>query len=133
MSCQEGCVDFTEAGWDFYSQLCQEKVGAAAEELFRDSMTCLWGTPGQVSLLSVSEEAVLKEVEKVRGGIDDLCGESLSVQHHVTEIIGPSPIDPWWVTHFYQARQGYRADVFYQPVSLEAVHTVRTGISRAAR
>ncbi len=115
MSYKEGSIDFTQTGWEVFVRQHQLRYGGDLDRLFGTGSTPLWDTPGRVSLLCVSENTVLDEIAEIRCGKDDLRGESLSAKHHVTEIIGPYPIGPWWVNRFYQAPQAYRADISYQP------------------
>jgi hypothetical protein len=110
---REGSIDFTQAGWEVFAEF-QGKYGGI-DRLLSSAATYLWNTPGQVSLLATSEESLLAEIEQVKNGTDDLYFESLSKDRTITKIVGPYAIGLWWVTRFYQAPQGYRADIFYEP------------------
>ncbi len=116
--------DFTPVGWRIFTQMIQQRHGVSREARYAESVQCLWEVPGRVSLLSVTENALLRELDEVLAGTDDLTvsdtGRGLREQHILGEISGPYPIGPWWVNRFYQALAGYRLDIAFEPADLHA-------------
>jgi len=109
-----GCVDLTLAGWNVFAQMQDQKQLPLAE-LYRQDVHYLWRILGRVSLLSISEEELVRELAEVRSGLDGLVGGGLSADHTIGEIIGPYAIGSWWVNRFYLAPYGYRADISFEP------------------
>lgn len=114
-----GCVDFTSAGWDVYAKMAEERLGLGLNGLYSRSIRYLWRVPGRVSMLSVSEEELIREQEEVRSGSDTLVGSGLKAEHTVTDIRGPYAIGPWWVTRFYLAPSGYRMDITFERANMD--------------
>ena len=112
-----GCVDLTVVGWKVYAKM-QDQKQLPLEEFYRQDVHYLWRIPGRVSILSMSEEKLLWELEDVRSGLDSLVGGGLSAEHTIGEINGPYAISSWWVNRFYLAPYGYRADISFEPADM---------------
>jgi len=116
-----GCVDFTSEGWNVYAKLVNEHRRIPLEDLYRQSVQYIWRMPGRVSILSMSEEELLRERAEVVSGSDGLTSDgSLSADHKVGEITGPYAIGSWWVNRFYLAPYGYRVDVSFEPANMHS-------------
>ena len=110
-----GGVDFTPAGWTVFAKMLEEYRNTHPQAPHKSGTRCLWRMPGRVSILSLSEQQLRKELAAVQAGKDELTGGSLSATHKVSESIGPYPIGPWWVKRFVQSPVGYRLDISFSP------------------
>jgi hypothetical protein len=110
-----GALDFTTDGWNVFVQLTEQRRGVSFEAFLGDGASCLWGIPGQGSLLSFTEVGIIKERNAILAGKDNLDGGSLTEDHTLGEIVGPYAIGPWWVNRFYVAPIGHRLDVAFTP------------------
>ena len=113
-----GCVDFTTVGWETYVRLWEQRRGMSLEVLHRSASCYLWRMPGQVSILSMSEEVLLKEVAGVKNGTDCLVSYGLQAEHTIERVTGPYAIGLWWVKRFYQAPYGYGVDIRFSPADM---------------
>lgn len=112
---QVGRVDFTDTGWTIFTKMVNRYQRRSPNETKDESTRYLWQTPGCVSILSLSEQELRRELAAVRAGQDELTGGGLSAEHRVGEIVGPYLIGPWWVKRFLKASVGYRLDIFFSP------------------
>ena len=113
-----GSIDFTPAGWAVFAKMLEEYRNDHPKAADESSTRCLWRTPGCVSILSLSEQELHRELAAVQAGQDELTGGGLSEAHTVGEIVGPYSIGPWWVKRFLQAPIGYRLDIFFTPADM---------------
>ena len=113
-----GDVDFTPAGWKAYVRLAKRLGETSPQEHCLESGQYLWRTPGCISMISMSQQMLLKDLAGVLAGTDCLVADSLSAKHTIGQIVGPYEIGAWWVKRFYLAPYGYRVDISFTPADM---------------
>ncbi len=87
-----GYLEFIPRGWKTFTQQQKKRYGVSLETHYAGSLRCIWNSPGRVSILSISEDTLVRELTNVRAGTDTLKASALQEPHTLGGVIGPYPI-----------------------------------------